>query len=58
MINTNATSGNTLANIKRMAPKLTRKQQHIVFGMVLGFMAQNDGKPAGAGRSDGAQKRK
>ena len=47
MINTNATSGNTLANIKRMAPKLTRKQQHIVFGMVLGFMAQNDGKPAG-----------
>ena len=45
MVSKNIPSGSTLENIKRMAPKLTRKQQHIVFGMLLGFMAQNEPKP-------------
>lgn len=33
---------NTLDNIKKMAPRLTRKQQHVVFGMILGLVTQND----------------
>lgn len=35
-------TGNTLDNIKKMAPHLTKKQQHIVFGMVLGMVTQNE----------------
>ncbi len=33
---------NTLENIKKMAPRLTRKQQHVVFGMILGLVTQNE----------------
>lgn len=35
-------TGNTLDNIKKMAPHLTKKKQHIVFGMVLGMVTQNE----------------
>lgn len=33
---------NTLENIKKIAPHLTKKQQQIAFGMLLGFMVQNE----------------
>ncbi len=38
---------NTLDNIKKMAPRLTRKQQHVVFGMILGLVTQNEAEQKG-----------
>ena len=40
---------NTLDNIKKMAPRLTRKQQHVVFGMILGLVTQNEADQKGRG---------
>ncbi len=40
---------NTLDNIKKMAPRLTRKQQHVVFGMILGLVTQNEANQKGHG---------
>lgn len=35
-------TGNTLENIKKMAPHLSKKQQQVVYGMILGMTVQNE----------------
>mgnify|MGYP005768924153 FL=1 len=35
-------TGNTLENIKTMAPHLSKKQQQVVYGMILGMTVQNE----------------
>ena len=32
----------TLENIKKMAPHLSKKQQQVVYGMILGMTVQNE----------------
>lgn len=35
-------TGDTLENIKKMAPHLSKKQQQVVYGMILGMTVQNE----------------
>lgn len=35
-------SDNVVENIQKMAPYLTKKQQHIAFGLLLGLMSDNE----------------
>ena len=35
-------TGTTLDNIKKMAPHLSKKQQQVVYGMILGMTVQNE----------------